>query len=158
VTVAPFVYTDWTAQFPQFSTVSQQAATSYFTQATLYLDNSDCSPVPADPVTFQPRSMILYLITAHLAALFSGVNGQPASGLVGRISDASEGSVSVGTALDGLPGTAAWFTQTSWGLAAYQALAPFRLARYRASPGRFAQGRGGYPGTYPCYGYGGGRW
>ena len=79
-------------------------------------------------------TLIMYAITAHVAALNVGTNGAPASGLVGRISSASEGSVSVSVDL-AVPKGAEWWGQTKYGFSAYQMLAPFRQFRYFV-PGR----------------------
>ncbi len=146
MTVAVFSYRDWTALYPQFGPgganfVSEPAANLYFGQAALYCANDDCAIIPADPTTFGPRISILYMLTTHLAAL-SSVTQTGAAGLVGRISDASEGSVSVKLDLGALPDSASWYAQTPWGLQAYTAMAPYRQARYIPSPGRFAQGVG----------------
>ena len=144
--VVTFNYAEFQQQFPEFFSAggSQTLAQfqGYFNTATLYLNNTDCSLVQ-DANPGGARDTILNLLTAHVAALFGGVNGQAPTGLVGRISDATEGSTSVSTSLDGLPAAAQWWAQTPYGLAAWQALAPYRTARYRASLGRFAQGAGG---------------
>jgi hypothetical protein len=84
------------------------------------------------------RSVLLNMLTAHIAAL----NSPGASGVVGRVSSASEGSVSVSAEL-AVPGSAAWFAQTRYGIAFWQATAQYRTATYRppAYPSRFAFGR-----------------
>lgn len=118
------------AQYPQFSTVNQPVLSMYFAMAGDFVNNTDCSSVPDMPIQAGLRTRVLYLLTAHLAAIFSGVNGQPPTGLVGRISDATEGSVSVGTTVEIKAQSAQWFLQTPWGFAAWQALAPYRTALY----------------------------
>jgi hypothetical protein len=65
------------------------------------------------------------------------LNGVAPSPLVGRLNHASEGSVSVGTDLGGIPGTAQWWVQTKYGFAYYQATAEYRTMRYRPGPRRF---------------------
>ena len=62
------------------------------------------------------------------------MNGEAASPLVGRINNATEGSVTVGTDMGQVPFTAAWFLQTKYGAAFWQATAPFRTMQY--VPGR----------------------
>ena len=132
--VVTFDYPTWTARYPEFALIPDAVASLYFNEATLYCSNEACAIIP--PI---PRATILNMLTAHIAALNQVVGGQPVNPLVGRISDATEGSVSVSVALEGVPGTAAWFTQTKYGIAAYQAMAPYRTARYVPSPGRFYQ-------------------
>lgn len=78
-------------RYPEFSSVDDVLLQQYFTQATIYLDNTDSSRVSDLAV----RSMLLNMLVAHIACLYSGANGQSPSGLVGRIDSASEGSVSV---------------------------------------------------------------
>lgn len=134
--VVTFDYATWAAQYPELATpTTAPMAQNDFNQAELYLDNTPCSPVqPATPGG--RRETILYLLTSHIAALTIRSNAAAdASGtLVGRMSNSSEGSVSAGFALDGLPGSAAWFAQTRYGLSAWQALAPYRTALYIAAP------------------------
>ncbi len=129
--VVAFVYADWQAAYPEFSTTvtTAQQALGYFDQATLLQDNTGW--LISDPTQL---TTLLYLLTAHIAALFAGTNTQPASGLVGRISNATEGSVSVGTDLSGIPGSAAYFTQTKYGFAYWQMTAAYRTMRYIPNP------------------------
>jgi hypothetical protein len=130
--VAVLDYTIWSFRYPELRRrVPLGMAQAFFEEAGLYLNNSACSRV-RDVGT---RAIILGMITAHIAAMRAPLeNGDEASPLVGRISNASEGSVSVATVLEGVPGTAAWWTQTKYGLQAWQALAPYRTARYLRGP------------------------
>lgn len=158
MTTAVFSYRDWTALFPVFGVpganfVPEPSATLYFGMSSLYCANDDCALIPADPTTYQPRISILYMLTAHLAAI-NGATQSGAAGLVGHITDASEGSVSVKLDLGAIPNSAAWFAQTPWGLQAYAAMAPYRTARYVPNPGRFAQIPGGAFGSRFGRGYG----
>lgn len=126
--IVVFDYTTWSTRYPEFTgAVDENRAALFFAEAGLYLDNTDGSPV--QDVTI--RSMLLGMLTAHIAALSGALEpGGVPSGMVGRISSASEGSVSV-TADSGLaPGTAAWFQQTSYGLSFWQATKSVRSARY----------------------------
>lgn len=152
MSIVTFVYADWTALYPQFATTTNSTqGQNCFDQATLYCANTECAIVPYDlnvtpPVT--TRKSILYLLTAHIAQLQYGcvMGGSlvPAGPLVGRVNSATQGSVSVTTDLK-TPESAAWFTQTEWGLSAWAAMAQFRTARYRASPGRYAFAGAPYP-------------
>lgn len=78
--------------------------------------------------------MFLNMLTAHIAALNASINGQSPSPLVGRISNASEGSVSVGVQMDLAPGSAQWFAQTKYGIAYWQASLQFRSMLYFPGP------------------------
>lgn len=158
MTVAVFVYADWQAMYPQFAATVTSApqAQGYFNQATLYCSNTACAPIPYDPANgIVDRLTILYMLTAHIAQLAVGSTLGPASNLIGAINTAGQGSVSVGTDVGTIPAGAVWFYQTQFGISAYAAMAPYRTARYRASPGRFWQGPGSQYG--PGYGYGWGR-
>lgn len=129
--IVAFDYQAWAAMFPELSVwVAQPAAQSYFDDAGLFLDNTAFSPI----VDTARRARVLNWITAHLASMFSSLNGQPPRGLVGRISNATEGSVSVATTLDGMGKNEAWWAQTPYGLTAWQMLAPYRTGRYIAPP------------------------
>lgn len=152
MSVAVFSYATFTALFPAFGVggayfITDPQACAYFGMASLYCSNDACAIIPADATTFQPRVTILYAITAHLAAI-NGATQSGAAGLVGHITDASEGSVSVKLDLGAIPGSASWWAQTPWGLQAWQMMAPYRTARYVPNPGRFAQIPGG------AFGYG----
>lgn len=127
--VAVFDYAAWVARYPEFGAVSEQRAALFFAEAGLYLDNTDASPVQDVAM----RLVLLNMVTAHIAALSGALNadGKP-SGLVGRVSSASEGSVSVSTELGLVPGSAVWFQQTSYGLSFWQATKGYRSAVYVA--------------------------
>ena len=73
------------------------------------------------------------MITAHIASILAPLNGQPSNPLVGRISNASEGSVSVQTDMPTNP-NAAWWNQTKYGALAWAALAPYRTMTYLPNP------------------------
>ena len=132
---AVFNYNFWLAVYPEFTTTTTAGqGQEYFNLATLYLDNTPCSQVPLTDAAGNPlRIRILGMMTAQIAQLLAGSSIQPVSPLVGRISNAAEGSVSVATELN-VPVSAAWFAQTRYGLLAWQALAPFRSALYIPAP------------------------
>lgn len=132
-----FNYAVWVARYPEFSAVSEPLAQAYFNEAGLYLANKGwIAALPTAPTLFN-------MLTAHLAWLYAprDLNGNPSSTgtvappLVGRISSASEGSVSVSTELtsSGSP-SEGFFTQTKYGLSFWQATAQFRQALYVARP------------------------
>lgn len=114
-------------RYPEFASVGTPLLQAYFDEAAMvYLDNTEDSRVQQ----IEQRSVLLNMLVAHLAALNAGVNGQGATPLVGRINSATEGSVTVQAAMDGVPGTAAWFMQTKYGAAYWQATAAFRTMQY----------------------------
>lgn len=130
VGVVVFNYSAWVSRYPEFTSVTEPIANDYFTEATLYLANSPCSRV----TNLAQRAMLLNMITAHIARLYQlTASGQElAMPLVGRISSATEGSVSVQTELPDLGKNAAFWAQTPYGFSFWQATAQFRTAVYRA--------------------------
>jgi hypothetical protein len=139
--IAVFDYTAWITRYLEFGAVSDAQAALFFAEAGLYLDNTDCSPVQ-DVTT---RLMMLNMLTAHIAALSGALNpnGIP-DGKVGRVSSATEGSVSISVDLNLQPGTAAWFSQTPYGFAFWQASKGARSATYVAPVPYCFEPRGGY--------------
>lgn len=113
-------------RYPEFATVVDPLLDEYFIEATIYLNNTDASPITDVAI----RAVLLNMLVAHIAMLYSGANGKGASGLVGQITSASEGSVSVSVANAAATGTSAWFQQTKYGSAYWQATASFRTFRY----------------------------
>lgn len=125
--VVTFDLTAFRARYPEFSAVADGTIAAYFSEATIYLDNTDCSPV-RDCVR---RAILFNMLTAHIAALASGAAaGNP----VGNLTSATEGTVSASFDSGAYPGSAAWFKQTQYGLSYYQATAGNRLMKY--VPGR----------------------
>ncbi len=124
--VATFNFTTFAARYPEFASLDPGLAGLYFGEATLYLANDGSGPV-ADA---GQQLVLLNMLTAHIAKLNATISGVAPSGLVGRISSSSEGSVSV--AVDNGPATAsaAWFQQTSYGAAFWSATARYRTMRY----------------------------
>lgn len=116
----------WVVAYPNFASVPEATAQTYFNRATLYLDNTPGSIVQDASVGGQ-RETLLYLLTAHIAQL--AANFASGNTLVGRISTASEGSVSVATDY-AAPGSAAWYVQTGYGADYWAATAQYRTFRY----------------------------
>lgn len=134
--VAVFDYVVWAARYPELAaSVDATLAGAYFTEAGLYLDNTDASVVQDVPT----RLLLLNMLVAHIAIL----NGAARGGLVGRVSTATEGSVTVNAEL-ATPGTAAWFAQTQPGASFWQATTAYRTMRYAPGPRPFlgVPGRG----------------
>jgi hypothetical protein len=147
-----FNYAAWVARYPEFSAVSEPTAQGYFNEATLYFANGYC---PANPNPTN-QLLLLQMLTAHIAALYSGINGGPPSPLVGRISNASEGSVSVAVEFP-MTNQSAWFQTTPYGSSFWAATANLRTMRYVPGPQGYYGGRG-YPGFGGPFFGGFGRW
>ena len=127
-----FSYLTWAATYPYLATsVNSTQASMYFLQAELYCDNSTTSIV--DNSRGQ-RAILLNMLVAHIALLNASLNGQPPNPLVGRISQATEGSVSVSSEMNYAPGTSQWFMQTQPGASYWTATAQYRKMTY--VPGR----------------------
>jgi hypothetical protein len=126
-------------RYPEFASRSDALTQMYFDEATLYLNNTDTSQVQ----DIGQRAMLLNMLAAHIAKL-NPTDGSSGGGLAGPITSASEGSVSVGTSLPALPGTAAWYAMSTYGFAYWQATARYRTFKYRTPRQPFAQ----YPGLY----------
>ena len=128
-----FDYSLWSLRYPELSaSVKATLAGAYFTESTLFLDNTNNSRV----TDLGQRAMLLNMLTAHIAALNAPMNGQPSSPLVGRIATATEGSVTVNATMDLPPGSAQWFAQTKYGAAFWAATAIYRTMLYVPGPGQ----------------------
>lgn len=114
------------AAFPAFTSVPAAALSANFQYATLLLDNSCCSTVKDAPT----RALMLNLIVAHITALLNGVNGDPPQGVVGRVSNAAEGSVSVSTEMMAQSESASYWNQSPWGAQYWRISAQYRSAKY----------------------------
>lgn len=124
--VATLDYSVWSARYPALAEFTNAGlAQTYWDEAGFFLDNTDASPVR----DLGKRRILLGLITAHLARL-----NQPASSggsdVVGRISAASEGSVSLSADMGPVTGSQAWWVQTKEGAQYWAATAFLRTARY----------------------------
>jgi hypothetical protein len=117
-----FVKSDFIATYPEFSTLTDPQLNSYFAQAQIHVNNTDTSVIS----DLAERAIILYLVTAHIAALFSST-----SSLVGRISSATEGSVSVSADFGAVTGSQAWWVQTRYGAQAWQMIKQYARFNYR---------------------------
>ena len=115
-------------RYPEFNSVSNHVLTAFFTEAQLYLSNTDYSPVSDIP----RRTLLLNMLTAHIGFI-NGVleaDGKPRP--VGRLSEASEGSVSASfESVPPTPGSGAWFQMSQYGAAFWQVTTSLRGFRYR---------------------------
>lgn len=120
------------ARYPEFSTVADLTLGACFDEAGLFLSNTDSSPV--QDVT--RRALLLNMLTAHIATLGGVLAADRLPNPVGRVSSAAEGSVSA--SFEYLqPGKHAWFTQTQYGAAFWQATTNLRTFRYVPCPVRY---------------------
>lgn len=127
-----FNYANWALLFPQFSNLnSTQVTTLILPLAQQYCRNDGGGPV-TDPLI---QTNLLNLMVAHVAQLMFGSVTQPLSPLVGRVSSATEGSVSVQVDMPSTPNSA-WFMQTPFGAAFWQASSVYRTMRYIPGPRR----------------------
>ena len=125
--IAVFDYGSWSVRFPALAlTTTPALAALLFAEATLLLDNTDTSPV-VDPAQ---RLVLLNLIVAHLATL----TGLGATGAVGRVKSAQEGSVQVETDYGNAKGDQLYWIQTSYGAQYWQLTAPYRTMGYIPGP------------------------
>jgi len=129
--VVVFDAAEFSAIYPEFTGAGTPALQFNFNLASLNISNCCGSPVP-DP---NVRQSLLYLLTAHITALFtpSAQNNMQPPGIVGRVSNATEGSVSVGAQM---PGTinSAWFDQTKYGAQFWAITAPLRTMHHIPAP------------------------
>lgn len=140
--VATFSYPTFVGRYPEFQGIDPGLAAAYFAEATLYLRNDGTGPVQ----DAGQQLVLLNMLTAHIAKLNAlNPDGSSASGLVGPITSATEGSVSVSSGLAVGTGVEGWLQQSSYGYAFWSATAPYRAFRY-------VPGRGGYLGLRRGYG------
>ena len=114
-------------RYPEFNNVPNNRLGMFFQEATLYLSNAPNSPVQC----LSRRTTLLNMLTAHVAFLAGALSptGQPAP--VGRVSDATEGSVSVSlNYTEATPGSGPWFNQTQYGASFWQATTNLRGFKY----------------------------
>jgi len=139
--IATFNFATWSTRFPELATVGPALATIYFNEASGFHDNTGNGPVQ-DP---SQQTTLLNLLTAHICWLnaprdasgnVAPAMGNPAPALVGRVSNAGEGSVNVAVANEYPQGTPQWFQQTRYGSAYWAMIAGYRTMRYRAGPRR----------------------
>lgn len=149
--VVVFSYATWSQRYPELAnSVGPGPAAMYFNEATFFVSNaSACNPIP----DVGKRAVILNMVTAHIAKLNASLDGEEPSPLVGRISSASTGSVSVSSEyFASTSALMAWFNSTKYGAAAWAATGYLRTFRYAAGRqptfDRFANG---YPGGFPGF-------
>lgn len=129
MTIATFDAAAFKLRYPEFSLVSDVVLSYYFLEAGLYLSNDDNSPVQ----NVSRRTVLLFMLTAHLASVNGCLSADNSPNPAGRVSQATEGSVSV--SMDYLPpGSHSWFTQSQYGASFWQATNSLRAFRYISQP------------------------
>lgn len=119
------------ARYPEFAAVNNTLLAEYFVDATMYLSNTD------RPCADEARRLRLFnMLVAHIAYLAGAgtADGQPRP--VGRLSQASEGSVSASFE-NTAQASASWFQQSQYGAAYWQATKAMRSMRYIPCPTRY---------------------
>lgn len=110
--------------YPSIAATDEQLE-MYFAMAETFLDNTECSIVK----DLDARKTMLYLLVAHIALLSQQAeNGNP---VVGRISNATEGTVSVGLDYGTMGNNERWYLQTPWGAMYWQMSKKYRSMVYR---------------------------
>ena len=128
-----FDYGSWTARYPEFANVPAALASLYFAEAGLYHNNTGAGLVS----DAGQQSLFMNMLTAHIAEIFRLTgNNHAVSQMVGRISSASQGTVSVQSEFDVPAGTPQWYAQTKYGAAYWVATAAFRTMQYIPGPRR----------------------
>ncbi|MCF9034205.1 DUF4054 domain-containing protein [Acinetobacter nectaris] len=115
-------------RYSEFNNISDELLQAYFDESTLILNNTIASPVS----DLGQRKVLLWLLTAHHAAL------NDADGMVGRLSSASQGPVSVSLAWESSKDSQ-WYDQTPYGAQYWINTAPFRTMQYRPGASRPAR-------------------
>ena len=114
---------EFLAAYPEqsFLTMTDAQLNNYFELATGIL-----SPIVGKVVCCEQKlKNMLYLLTAHVAFLFSR-----GAGVTGTLSNATEGTVTAGFAQIPQSLNAAWFNQTQYGSLFWAMAKPYMLGRY----------------------------
>lgn len=144
--VIPYEDADFKALFPEFSNCTPQQGQSWFLQA-----GALCANAASNPLVRQAGGsnwmlqQALYLLTAHIGYIDAprDQNGNPTgqqgagsvSQVVGRISSASQGSVSVSTDMQAASTfSEAYFMQTKYGARYWELTKSIRTFQYFATP------------------------
>jgi hypothetical protein len=113
---------DFRAERPQFAGLSDQVLQRLYWDACELVGNREDSLVPYSPPAVITRRRLIFLAMCHLAELES----RAAQGIDGAVTNATEGTVSVGVTLpQGRQGDA-WWNLTPYGQQFAQMIAPYR--------------------------------
>lgn len=114
------------AAYPEFATIPDAALNANFGFAQLQLNNSCRSAVKDASV----RETLLNLVVAHITQLRNGTVNGSATGVVGRVSYAMEGSVMASVDMGSIVLGQAYWMQTQWGALFWSSTAIYRAFRY----------------------------
>lgn len=119
------------ARYPEFVNVSDGLLYASWNEAGLYLSNESCSIVR----NINRRAVLLNMLTAHIVFIGGALEADGMPRPVGRISQAGEGSVNASfDYIPATPGSGAWFQQSAYGAAFWQATSSLRGFRYIPRP------------------------
>lgn len=107
--------------YPKYADASDQLVEAWWTVACQLIGNTESSRIPYNPPSVTVRKSILYAALCHVAELMTRGNSA-----VGRVSSASEGSVSTSFDYPALSKNGAWWAQTQCGALVWQMLLPYR--------------------------------
>jgi hypothetical protein len=142
---------EFVALYPEFTGLTNIVMMNSFNDATLLLDNS-CASAVQDA---NKRLLYLYTLTAHCLLIDRGTNDGEgdvgtAQGIVGRIDNAAEGSVSVSASYNNdVSQSEAYFIQTKYGAKFWQQTASYRAGGVYVGAPSFGPNGPGFP-----FGYG----
>ena len=115
--VVIFNATEFLALYPQFNNVfTPEQLQQFFNVACMICNNTNNSKV----TDLTERKTLLYMLVCHIATLM-----QRGTGMVGIISSATEGKVSVG--LQNIINNPNWYNQTQCGSMYWLATAKYRV-------------------------------
>ena len=115
--VVVFDASEFLALYPQFQNVfTAEQLTQFFDAACLLCDNTENSKIS----DLAERKTLLYMLVCHIATL-----QQRGTGMVGLLTSATEGKVSVG--LQAYTNNPNWYSQTQCGSMFWLATAKYRM-------------------------------
>jgi len=118
-------------RYPEFANVPPAYLTLCFGDATLYLSNADNSPVQ----DIGQRTSLFNMLVAHIAFIDGALSADGQARPVGQTTSATEGTVSIGLAnISPQIGSQAWYAQSQYGIAYWQATLPLRSFLYAPNP------------------------
>lgn len=150
--IVQFDSVEFATLYPEFAGLTNGQMQTAFNDATLLLDNSCASRVQ----DANKRLLLLYTLAAHVATIDYGTNDGSGDvttpqGIVGRIANAAEGSVSVAAEYSTVvTQSEAYFIQTKYGAKFWQQTASYRTVHY-VGPPSFGPNGPGFPFQTPGF-------
>lgn len=124
-------------QFVAFATANPGALQERFNEVTAIYINNTLTSIVTDVTE---RTYLINYAIAHMLAIegATATGGQGStSGTVGRVSSATEGSVSATLDMGAVSGSEAWWLQSQYGATYWNATAKYRTFRYGRAPAPF---------------------